>query len=606
MSNNNFQIELQEAQQKKIDYFCQIINNNNISQAEYYLNKANWDENLAIQYFYNPDYANNYKQNAQKTSHIQKENYIKRHASAKMKNKNNNDIIDKTYVKREYNKNNKYIQFNIEDITNYKEDKGIHHTHDKTLLYIKNNLKNVEVNFKIFINKLETNAGLILVFNEESLHKVKEQIKQINEINEIFQNYIIFPASSNSEEGIKFIIGLVCVSFPSYIFCKYKDEKNILITDKMEGAFDKYFLLECINKLKSSLKPSSIENNKKSNMKIPPKPEPNKNDQIFNNLLKEFDLPGRKKINLADKNKNKREHRIPNPETYNKNINKNDIKNNKMNLNNKENIIENNKYQNNYENRKINDMNNKIDNINSKIDKNKNNGLNYSNLGDFFLGDSIEIPKLFGLYNNNSKNDLNIDNDIEKHSNINKENKNNDKYDQNILNNNNNNLLNSKESDMMLRDSIYNLSDGQILAKREQEMRRLEKIQEEKEKKEKEEKRKQEEEERKIKKYEKESEIAKMILAPEPDDNNPDACHIKFRLPDGEKIVERKFLKSDKISVLYDYIKSIGRDIFMEPDANDFSIICMGFPPKNLENLKNSTLEKEGLYPNSILQIEEK
>jgi hypothetical protein len=25
-----------------------------------------------------------------------------------------------------------------------------------------------------------------------------------------------------------------------------------------------------------------------------------------------------------------------------------------------------------------------------------------------------------------------------------------------------------------------------------------------------------------------------------------------------------------------------------------------------LENLKNSTLEKEGLYPNSILQIEEK
>ena len=40
--------------------------------------------------------------------------------------------------------------------------------------------------------------------------------------------------------------------------------------------------------------------------------------------------------------------------------------------------------------------------------------------------------------------------------------------------------------------------------------------------------------------------------------------------------------------------------------GDDFNIICMGFPPKNLENLKNSTLEKEGLYPNSLLQIEEK
>ena len=159
---------------------------------------------------------------------------------------------------------------------------------------------------------------------------------------------------------------------------------------------------------------------------------------------------------------------------------------------------------------------------------------------------------------------------------------------------------------MMLRDSIYNLSDGQVLAKREQEMRRLEKMQEEKEREEKEKEKKKEEEKLKIKKYEKEAEIAKMILVPEPDDNNPDTCHIKFRLPDGEKIVERKFLKTDKISVLYDYVKSIGREIFMEPDAIDFNIISIGFPPKNLENLKNSTLEKEGLYPNSILQIEEK
>ena len=227
------------------------------------------------------------------------------------------------------------------------------------------------------------------------------------------------------------------------------------------------------------------------------------------------------------------------------------------------------------------------------------------NFGDFFLGNSIEIPNLFGVYNNNNFNNNNYKQDkiIENSPNnkIIKESKNNEK-EKNVLDN----KININENDMKLRDSIYNLSDGQILAKREQEMRKLEKMQEEKERKKKKKKKKKEEEELQIKKYEKEAEIAKLILAPEPDDNNPDTCHIKFRLPDGEKVMERKFLKTDSISVLYDYVKSIGREIFMEPDATDFNIISIGFPPKNLQNLKNSTLEKEGLYPNSILQIEEK
>ena len=193
MSNNNLQIELQEAQQKKIEFFCQFINNNNISQAEYYLNKANWDENLAVQYFYNrPDYANNYKQNISQKNNIQNENVLKRHASVKMNNKNNNDIIDKNHVRYMYNPKNKYIEFNIENIIVYEGNKGIHHTHDKTLLYIKDNLKNVELNFKTFINILESNVGIILVFNDENYNKIKEQIKQINELNEKIQDYIYF------------------------------------------------------------------------------------------------------------------------------------------------------------------------------------------------------------------------------------------------------------------------------------------------------------------------------------------------------------------------------------------------------------------------------
>ena len=58
------------------------------------------------------------------------------------------------------------------------------------------------------------------------------------------------------------------MSFPSYIFCKFKNENNIYITDRMEGAFELPFLEESINKIITSFKPMNNENKKKSNMKI--------------------------------------------------------------------------------------------------------------------------------------------------------------------------------------------------------------------------------------------------------------------------------------------------------------------------------------------------
>ena len=622
MYNNNIHTELQEAQQKKIDYFCEFIDDNNIPQAEHYLNKANWDENLAIQIYFNRRDSN--KQNYHNINNIHKDNNLKRNANLKKINQINNIIDEKTDVKSMYNEENKYIEFNVDNlIVNKEKNKDTHYSHDKILLYIKNTLKNVEINFKSFMKKLVNNAGIILIFKEENHVKIKEQINQINELKEKVKNYIIFPVPSNSNEGIEIILGLCCVSFPSYIFCKYKSDNTIFITDKMEGAFEKSFLLECLYKIIQPLDPVSNAKNDNSNKILPTKlqtnPKIKENNDILTNILNEFKyvepIKIKKKI-YTDKNKNEKGKNIQiQHKNFNKKDNINDIENNEKNeknVYNKNNMVENNNNQNksNYKNNtnifinnKNSEINNNID-INSKNDMNRKNEINYSNYGDFFLGDSIEIPNLFGLNNNN----INSDYKFEKQENndFNKDNENisNNKDNiQNILNNSNNILNNSKENVMRLSDSIYNLSDGQILAKREQEMRKLEKIQEEKEK---EEKRKQEEENKKIKKYEKESEIAKMVLAPEPDDNNPDTCHIRFRLPDGEKFLERKFLKSDKISVLYNYIKSIGRDIFMEPDANDFNIISLGFPQKNLENVKNSTLEKEGLYPNSLLQIQEK
>ena len=613
------QSELQEAQQKKIDFFCYHINNNDLSKAEYYLTKANWDEKLAVEIYFN-------KKEIVKNN-MQHGHPLKRHSSART---NANNIIINNKNKQEiYNlkvkNDSKYIEYNISYLVKKDYSKGIHSIHDKSILYIRNNLKNVETNFKSFSQKLKYNSGIIMLYEDESFSKVKEQIIKINnDIKKINQNYIIFPTSIYTEEGLNLRIGLSCVSYPSYIFCKYKDDNNILITDRMDGAFDITFFIDCVLKNMQIFDQNIINNkeNKKVTVKKIPFPENNpqnekydKNNNVMKNMLQYFNR-GKKGQDKNAHNHNNHNQNIQNKENLNKNMEQNPKnyegqnkkeQNEPNSFNRINNIINNKKIvnQNNIiKKNEVKDNDNKIkNNKDIKIVNNNNvqkNKIDEQNYGDFFLGDSMEIPFLFGNYNNNNSNkkinEDKKDNNYDYLQDFNKNNQNDKKINQNNL----------PQDDAFLRDSIFQLSDGQVLAKREAEMRKLEKMQEEKEKKEEEERKKKLEEEKKIKEYENEAKMAKMLLGEEPDDNNPDVCFIKFRLPDGEKILERKFLKTDKISILYDYVKSNGREIFMEPDATDFDILCSGFPPQNLENKKNSTLEKEGLYPNSILQIREK
>ena len=432
MSNNNIQRELREAQQKKIDYFCEIINNNNIAQAEYYLNKSNWDENVAIQLYYNkPDYNLNYKRNIQNTDNIPREKIIKRIESAKFTNKKNNNVnINKNNnIHIENNQENKYFEFNIKNLVRDEPKKGIRFTHDKNLLYIKNNLKNVETDFKIFLNKLINAAGIILIYREENIQIIKEQINNINSLREKIGNYIIFPTNSNSKEGLEFSLGLTCISFPSYIFCKYKNDSNIFITDRMEGAFDKSFLENSVYKIISSLNPKDNKDINNLNMKVKQNRQSNskkKDDKdIFNNIYQQFRKKEQVNKRILDKNKNNnKDQKIPKPIKNNINNYKNDNLKYEINIPNKENVIDNNNNQN--KNNII--INNKYDEYMNKID----------NFGDFFLGNSIEIPNLFGVYNNNNFNNNNYKQDkiIENSPNnkIIKESKNNEK-EKNVLDN---------------------------------------------------------------------------------------------------------------------------------------------------------------------------
>ena len=111
------------------------------------------------------------------------------------------------------------------------------------------------------------------------------------------------------------------------------------------------------------------------------------------------------------------------------------------------------------------------------------------------------------------------------------------------------------------------------------------------------------EEEAKIKKIAIKVSEAKQKIVEEPSEEDPNATMICFRYPDGKKRKDRRFLKSHTIQNLYDYVTSLGSEIYSEEGNNIFSLY-QPFPSKKYDMMEN-TLEKEGLFPNAVIQIRE-
>ncbi len=156
------------------------------------------------------------------------------------------------------------------------------------------------------------------------------------------------------------------------------------------------------------------------------------------------------------------------------------------------------------------------------------------------------------------------------------------------------------------KELLGNMSDGEYLQKKKNDFEELERIKEEEEKKKKleeEEKEKKEVEEKKrLEEIENKAEEAKKIIVDEPEEGNPDATTIRFKYPDGKTEKDRRFLKTDTIQDLYNFVTSLGNEIYFERH-NGFSL-CQPFPMIKYDNMKN-TLEQEGLSPNAVIQIKE-
>ena len=175
-------------------------------------------------------------------------------------------------------------------------------------------------------------------------------------------------------------------------------------------------------------------------------------------------------------------------------------------------------------------------------------------------------------------------------------------------------IVNSTNNDLKNEDDFNLLSDAEVLEKQKLDIEALERKVEDKEKelkkqklleeqrKKEEEKKKEEEEKKKEEEEKKLKELLKKVVE-EPSEDDPNVTIISFRYPDGETRKDRRFLKSHTIQNLYDFVNSLGKEIYSEEEHNKFSLY-QPFPPKKYEEMGN-TLEKEGLFPNAIIQIRE-
>ena len=162
-----------------------------------------------------------------------------------------------------------------------------------------------------------------------------------------------------------------------------------------------------------------------------------------------------------------------------------------------------------------------------------------------------------------------------------------------------NNVLMDSIEKMGFSSNVNNsygpMTDGEVLEQQKSDMEALERQAQKREEELKKQKILEEErikeEELKKKEMEKKANEAKKKIVEEPSEGDPNATTICFRYPDGQQRKDRRFLKSHTIQNLYDFVTSLGKEIYTEEENNNFSLY-QPFPPKKYEEM-NNTLEQE-------------
>ena len=278
--------KLQELQNKKIDYFFKKLGIRDYHKAERYLNEACWDEKLAVENFirkHKPNYYNNLNNNNLEPNQNNQDIQFQRPPPTIKSERNNSRNKNKV---NEIEEN--YITLKItKSLEEYKYNNG---PNSDSISYLKNNLKPIEQVFNNFLKTKKSLMHIIMIYTEESFRKrIINQIEPLKNHNlypKLEQNSVIFPVLNQSPIGKELSKQFLCISFPSCLFCKFKDNGDLCVINRMEGVFDVSFFYECVPFEERKIikeKPNQSPNSSKNNVKAKINKIPNKYHGIIMN-----------------------------------------------------------------------------------------------------------------------------------------------------------------------------------------------------------------------------------------------------------------------------------------------------------------------------------
>ena len=192
---------------EKIDNLKASLGIKDSSIAEKYLIRSNWNVEEAMKLYSgeNPDYSERVTRNEQETHKI-----IEFKINEKLKSS------DETFLPKNKDLYNDFIKF-LKDKNSY-----------------------VVSNFKDFLCSLERRGGLIIIFPEEKMNEVRNNMIRASNIkfcSDIMTKATIFPILKDSEIANEFIKVFSIKNFPFYIFCKYKNEEKMEIKSSIAKKF---------------------------------------------------------------------------------------------------------------------------------------------------------------------------------------------------------------------------------------------------------------------------------------------------------------------------------------------------------------------------------
>ena len=110
----------------------------------------------------------------------------------------------------------------------------------------------IMLNFKNFISSSKSTGGLIIIFPEEKINEVRNNLIRVAN-NKDVKKVTIFPILKESEVANKILKKLGEKRLPFYIFCKYKNKETVTMVYDTE----KKFLLKDLKDLQNKFIPDS-------------------------------------------------------------------------------------------------------------------------------------------------------------------------------------------------------------------------------------------------------------------------------------------------------------------------------------------------------------